>query len=119
MTACSAARRAFFWTRFETNITMALPTARVADEFDESHARLARFHSRTPLFAGELAYQRAPLREAGREESPRAEVATISHALRASRLSGTREGGEAESTPVVRARRASTPPRGASASDLR
>ena len=24
-TACSAARRAFFWTRFETNITMALP----------------------------------------------------------------------------------------------
>ena len=24
-TACSAVRRAFFWTRFETNITMALP----------------------------------------------------------------------------------------------
>ena len=114
-TACSAASVFFGHVSRRTSRWRS----RDADEFDESHARLARFHSRTPSFAGELAYQRAPLREAGREESPRAEVATISHALRASRLSGTREGGEAESTPVVRARRASTPPRGASASDLR
>ena len=69
--------------------------------------RVAKIRS-TSLFADELAYQRAPLREERREERRRAEVATNSHALRASRLSGTREAGEAESAQVVRARRAST-----------
>lgn len=88
--------------RFRRNRITAHP-----DDRQTPAAWSAKIRS-TSLFADELAYQRAPLREERREERRRAEVATNSHALRASRLSGTREAGEAESAQVVRASRAST-----------